>query len=146
MLRTFQFCLQPNATQEALLTRTLADNCETFNACLQERREAWKLQRKSITYRDQQAELTELRKDPTFQWMACDVQRDPLRRVDRAMKAFFRRCRAGQKPGFPRWRSRHRYDSFAFSLPVCRERSVKIPNVGDIRARGGRLGRWRTRS
>ena len=139
MLRTFQFCLQPNATQEALLTRTLADNCETFNACLQERREAWKLQRKSITYRDQQAELTELRKDPTFQWMACDVQRDPLRRVDRAMKAFFRRCRAGQKPGFPRWRSRHRYDSFAFSLPVCRERSVKIPNVGDIRARGGRL-------
>ena len=54
------------------------------------------------------------------------------------MKAFFRRVKAKQKPGFPRFRARARYDSFAFSLPVCRERSIKIPNVADIRARGGR--------
>jgi len=121
-----------------MLGRILADNCETANACIQERREAWKLERKSITYYDQQKELTELRKDPAFQWVACDIQRDPLRRVDRAFKAFFRRCKAGDKPGFPRFRSRHRYDSFAFSLPVCRDKSIKIPNVGDIRARGGR--------
>lgn len=139
MLRTFQFRLRPNATQTALLERILADNCETYNAALQERIEAWKLQRKSINYRDQQDEITELRKDPTFQWVACDIQRDPLRRVDRAFKAFFRRCKAKQKPGFPRYRSSRRYDSFSFSLPVCRERTLKIPNVGDIRARGGRL-------
>ena len=138
MLRTFQFRLQPNATQSEILGRILADNCETANACIQERREAWKLQRKSITYYDQQKELTELRKDPAFQWVACDIQRDPLRRVDRAFKAFFRRCKSGEKPGFPRFRSRHRYDSFAFSLPVCRDKSITIPNVGDIRARGGR--------
>jgi putative transposase len=137
MLRTFQFRLHPNASQRAMLEHVLADNCETYNAALQERKEAWKLQRKSITYYDQQAELTELRKDPAFQWMACDIMRDPLRRVDRAFKAFFRRCKAGEKPGFPRYRSRFRYDSFTFGLPVCRERSIKIPNVGDIRARGG---------
>ena len=78
MLRTFQFRLRPNATQAAMLGRILSDNAETYNACLQERRDAWKLQRKSISYRDQQAELTELRKDPAFQWIACDIQRDPL--------------------------------------------------------------------
>ena len=139
MLRTFQFRLRPNSTQGAELGRILADNCETANACIQERRDAWKLQRKSITYYDQQKELTELRKDPAFQWMACDIQRDPLRRVDRAFKAFYRRCKTpGQKPGFPRYRSRDRYDSFGFGSPVVRERSIKIPNVGDIRARGGR--------
>lgn len=138
MLRTFQFRLRPNATQTAMLERILLDNCETANACIQERREAWKLQRKSITYRMQQDQLTELRKDPAFQWVACDIQRDPLRRVDRAFKAFFRRCKSGDKPGFPRFRSRHRYDSLTFSLPVCREKSIKIPNVGGIRARGGR--------
>ncbi len=121
-----------------MLSRILADNCETYNAALEERIGAWKLQRKSISYRDQQNELTELRKDRAFQWMACDIMRDPLRRVDRAFKAFFSRCKSGQKPGFPRWRSRHRYDSFSFSLPTCRERSIKIPNVADIRARGGR--------
>ena len=139
MLRTFQFRLQPNATQTAELQRVLNDNAETYNAALEERIDAWKLERKSITYYDQQAELTELRKDSAFQWIACDIQRDPLRRVDRAFKAFFRRCKAGEKKvGFPRFRSRHRYDSFTFSLPVCRNKSIKIPNVGDIRARGGR--------
>ena len=139
MLRTFQFRLRPNVTQAAALTRILADNCETYNACLQERIGAWKICRKSISYRDQQDQITELRKDPQFNWIACDIQRDPLRRVDRAFKAFFRRCKTGAKPGFPRYRSRIRYDSFAFSLPVCRDRSIKIPNVGDIRAKGGRL-------
>ena len=138
MLRTFQFRLRPNAGQSALLERTLGDNCETYNAALQERRDAWKMCRESITYRNQQDELTELRKEAAFQWIACDIQRDPLRRVDRAFKAFFRRCKSGDKPGFPRFRSRYRYDSFTFSLPVCREKSIKIPNVGDIRARGGR--------
>jgi hypothetical protein len=70
MLRTFQFRLQPNAGQRAMLERILADNCETYNACLEERIGAWKLQRKSITYRNQQDELTELRQDPAFQWIA----------------------------------------------------------------------------
>ena len=122
-----------------MLERILSDNAETYNACLEERIGAWKLQRKSISYRDQQNELTELRKDPLFSWMACDIMRDPLRRVDRAFKAFFARVKRGAKPGFPRWRSRHRYDSFSFGNGVvCRERSIKIPNLGDIRARGGR--------
>ena len=139
MLRTFQFRLRPNVTQTAMLERILADNCETYNACLQERIGAWKICRESISYRDQQDQITELRKDPQFNWIACDIQRDPLRRIDRAFKAFFRRVKTGAKPGFPRYRSRLRYDSFSFSLPTCRERSIKIPNVGDIRAKGGRL-------
>lgn len=139
MFRSFQFRLHPNAHQRAELDRILLDNCETYNAALQERREAWKLQRKSITYNDQCGELTELRKDAAFNWMACEIMRDPLRRVDRAFKAFFRRCKTGgAKPGFPRYRSRYRYDSFSFGSPLCRERSIKIPKVGDIRARGGR--------
>jgi putative transposase len=138
MLRTFQFRLQPNATQAAMLNCILADNCETYNAALQERKEAWKLERKSISLYDQQKELTELRGDPAFNWIAADIQRDPLRRVDRAFKAFFRRCKAGDTPGFPRYRSRYRYDSLSFNLPVVRAQSITVPKVGNIRMRGGR--------
>jgi putative transposase len=143
LFRTFQFRLLPNATQRTALQRILADNCETYNAALQERREAWMLQRKFITYRDQQDEVTELRKDPAYQWMASDIQRDPLRRVDRAFKAFFRRCKTREKPGFPRYRSTNRYHSFEFSpdsrrpSPV-RARSVHITGVGNVRYRGSR--------
>jgi putative transposase len=101
MLRAFTFRLLPNKTQAALLQRILVDNRETYNAALQERREAWKLQRKSINYRMQQDQLTALRSDGSYDWLACDIMRDPLRRVDRAFKAFFRRCKSRQKPGFP---------------------------------------------
>ena len=58
-----------------MLTRILADNAETYNAALEERIGAWKLQRKSINYRDQQSELTELRKDPAFQTGILRLQR-----------------------------------------------------------------------
>ena len=138
MLRSFQFRLRPNASQRAALERILADSCEIYNSALTQRRNAWESQHKSITYNDQQARLTEIRKDPQFATVACDIQREPLRRVDRAFKAFFRRCKAGEKPGYPRFRSRLRYDSFAFNLPTIRAHSIKIPNLGDLRARGGR--------
>lgn len=139
MLRTFTFRLHPNATQRASLERILVDNCETYNAALQERRDAWKLQRKSVGVYEQMAELTSLRSDGSYNWLACDIMRDPLRRVDRAFKAFFRRCKSGEKPGFPRFRSRDRYDSFTMAqVSSIRERSIRIPLVGDIRMRGGR--------
>ena len=138
MLRTFQCRLYPNATQRHALEFVLRDNAETYNAALAERRDAWKLERKAITYRMQQDELTELRRDEQFARVACDIQRDPLRRVDRAFQAFFRRCKAGQKPGFPRFRSHLRYDSFGFSLPVVNSERLRIPNVGQIKLRGGR--------
>jgi putative transposase len=138
MLRAFQFRLKPNALQCKALELALRDNCETYNAALQERRDAWKLERKAITYRMQQNELTELRQDKAFAVIACDIQRDPLRRVDRAFKAFFRRCKAGQVPGFPRFRSANCYDSFGFSMPAIRDNSLNIPNIGRIKLRGGR--------
>jgi putative transposase len=40
---------------------------------------------------------------------------DVIQRVEWAFAAFFRRVRAGEKPGYPRFRSRDRYDSFTYS-------------------------------
>lgn len=144
MMRSFHFRLYPNSTQRVILERILSDNCETYNAALQERKEAWRFQRKSIKLLDQMKELTELRQDPAFQWMACEIQREPLRRIDRAFKSFFRRCRTGEKPGFPRFRSLDRYNSFSFGIDpreraIVRGRKLKLPNIGDVRIRGGRV-------
>jgi putative transposase len=43
-----------------------------------------------------------------------DLQ-DVLKRVDLAFQAFFRRVRAGEKPGYPRFKSYNCYDSFTYS-------------------------------
>jgi putative transposase len=39
---------------------------------------------------------------------------DVLRRVEQTFKAFFRRVKAGQKAGYPRFKSRRRFDSYTF--------------------------------
>jgi putative transposase len=133
MFRTFTLRLRPNKTQREAFEAILADSCETYNAGLQERVEAWKLERKAISMYEQFGELTELRKDLRFAVIAVDIQREPLRRLDRAFQAFFRRVKAGQRAGFPRFRSRARYDSFVFNLPAIREDRIKVPNLGWFR-------------
>jgi len=138
MLRTFQFRLYPSAAQQVAFEHILEDCCETYNAALQERRDAWNMQRKVVTRFDQQKELTELHKDPEFQWISTSIERHVLLRVDEAFQAFFRRCRAGERPGYPRFKSRQRYDSFTFSLPIVKEKSIKVPKVGYVKMRGGR--------
>src|SRR5262249_2526094 len=42
----------------------------------------------------------------------AQVLQDVVLRVDRAFQAFFRRVQAGEKPGYPRFHSRIRYNSF----------------------------------
>jgi putative transposase len=42
------------------------------------------------------------------------VLQDVLKRVDRAFDGFFRRVKDGQQPGYPRFRSRLRYQSLTF--------------------------------
>lgn len=138
MFRTYELRLRPNQVQTAAFEEILRDSAETYNAGLQERKEAWRLERKSISLYEQFSELTELRKDPTFAKIAVDIQREPLRRLDRAFKAFFRRCKSGDKPGFPRFRARARYDSFLFNLPRILENKIRIPNLGWFKFKASR--------
>ncbi len=141
MFRSYDLRLNPTKAQIAAFEHILADSCETYNAALQERRDAWRMQRKSITLYDQQKQITQLRKDPQFAVISVDIQREPLRRVDLAFKAFFRRCKAGDKPGFPRFRSRDRYDSFCWGNSNIRlnNGSVVVPNIGLVHFKFHRL-------
>ena len=84
---------------------------ELYNAALQERRDAWRLQRASVSYNDQTSEFTGVRQAFSEWGGAIDlgVGRGVLRRVDRGMAAFFRRVKAGAIPGFPRFKPRSRF-------------------------------------
>jgi len=139
MMRSYEFRLKPTVAQQLGMGHILVDSVETYNAALQERRDAWKLCHKQINYYDQQAELTELRKDPQFAVVAADIQREPLRRVNLAFQGFFRRVKLGQKPGFPRFKSRDRYNSFTWYSPRFDAKQLVVPNLGRIRFKAGRL-------
>lgn len=67
------------------------------------------------TYYDQLRELTELRKEPEYSAIPAKLQRWTLSRLDDSFKAFFRRVKAGEEPGFPRFKGKNRWRSFGFA-------------------------------
>ncbi len=69
----------------------------------------------SVSYEmqaDQLKEIKQLREE--YQDIHSQVQQDVLKRLDKAMQAFFRRVMNGQTPGYPRFKSGDRYHSFTY--------------------------------
>ena len=113
--KTFQYRMYPTKKQETILITWLKLVCETYNAALQERRDAYRMAGKSLSYSHQSAELPECREvRPDLASVPSQVLQDAVKRVGLAFDGFFRRCAAGEKPGYPRFKSRFRYDSMTF--------------------------------
>lgn len=132
--------LKVTRKQDETLTRLLAQLCELYNMALEQRISVYKSHRKTIGLYDQQKQLTELRNGvEEYANGPMRIQRDPLIRLDRAFKAFFRRCKSGENPGFPRFRSRERYDSFSVQMEERNFRfsdgKVSLPRLGTFRTK-----------
>ena len=122
--QTFQqrgYCRRPGYRR---LERVLGDCAELYNAALEERRDAYRRKAVSVTLYDQMKQLTGVRAD-FEKWAGLDVTigRGVLVRVDRAMKGFFRRVKAGEAPGYPRFKPRQRYRTL--ELSEVRRRMVR---------------------
>ena len=85
-----------------------------YNAALQERRDAWRMQRVSRNYYDQAAQLKEVRDAGDLDLANFSACQDVLRRVNKTFAAFFRRMKAGEKAGYPRFKGRDRFASYTF--------------------------------
>jgi len=131
--RTFKYRLYPTKAQAAFLDNQLREACDLYNCALQERIGAWKTCRKSISFYDQDKQLKPMRAEGLVCIPDFTCARDVLRRVDRAFQGFFARCKRGDKPGFPRYRSVRRYDSITFPEP---DRGWKVMPSGKLRIRG----------
>jgi len=139
--RTYRYLLQPTASQRARLERLLRNQCELYNAALEERRGAWRWERRSVSHIDQCRTLTSLRElRPEILAHGVTVCRGTLKRLDRAFAAFYRRCRAGQAPGFPRFKSSCRWDSAQWEdrdgwrLDTERRR-LRLLGIGEVKVR-----------
>jgi putative transposase len=114
-MKAYRYRLKPSAKIIAIFESWLALLCELYNAGLQERRDAYRINHISISYKAQANQLPEIKKDrPEFANIHSQVIQDALKRLDSAFDGFFRRAREGQKPGYPRFRSSFRYDSFRY--------------------------------
>lgn len=114
--KAYKFRLYPAKQQEQTLFWTLSRCRELYNAALAERKEAYRVAGKSISYYEQKRDLPEIKKDirEEYQNIHSQVLQDVLLRLEKAFKTFFRRLKNGENPGYPRFQGRNRYDSFTY--------------------------------
>jgi putative transposase len=115
VIKAFRFSFKPNKTQSIKLNDTLRLCKDLYNGALQERRDAYTLNRVSINYQAQQNQLPAIKQtNPEYKNIHSQILQNVLNRVDLAFQGFFSRIKKGVKAGFPRFRSLNRYDSFTF--------------------------------
>src|SRR6266849_6282642 len=115
MRRMFKYRAYPTPTQGEALHGQVNEACRLYNGALDERRSAWRMNGISLGYYDQANQLKEIRAAGAVGIANFSACQDVLRRVNKTFTAFFGRVKAGAKqPGYPRFRSRFRYDSLTW--------------------------------
>jgi putative transposase len=128
--KTFRYRLYPSAAQERVLLSTLEECRWLYNQLLEERRETYTERGKGVSMYSQLNRLPKLKSTrESLKSVHSQVLQNVALRLDLAFKAFFRRCKAGEKPGYPRFRGKGRYDSFTY--PQSGFRTEKVGNLCD---------------
>lgn len=114
MLRTYKFRLYPTSSQRNIIDTTISLCRELYNAMLDHRIKCFKAG-KSVSRIAQQNELSQIKEEfPEYLTIHSQVLQNVTYRLERAYQNFFRRVKQGDKPGFPRFKGRNRYDSFCY--------------------------------
>ncbi len=113
MLKTFKYRLYPSRHQIRLLEQTLETCRQWYNTCLAERKDTWEKEKRSIGKFEQLAKVKDFRREHPF---AAQVHSHILQvtttDLDKAFQHFFRRVKAGEQPGYPRFKGHGRFSSF----------------------------------
>lgn len=143
-MRAYKVRLYPRAEQEKSLRRTL-DACRRwYNMCLEERKWAYELEKRSVGVYEQKRNVPHYR--DTFRLHKV-VSNNTLQTVcfdlDKAFKAFFRRVKQGEgAAGYPKFKSFDNFNSFAFPAygagVKIDGRRLRIFAVGRVRVRWDR--------
>ena len=100
------------------------------------RKNAWEQEQRPISLYETNKILTQWKKErPDLNQVHSQVLQNVQMRVDLAFKAFFRRVKAGETLGYPRFKGKGRYDSFTypqygFNLDG---NHLHLPKIGDVR-------------
>jgi len=114
--KALKYRLFPTKHQASLLQSQL-DECRwLYNRLLEERRDSWEQKRERLSYFKQCKCIRELKGErPSLSNVYSQVLQNVADRLDKAFQAFFRRVKAGEKPGYPRFKGFNRYDSFTYT-------------------------------
>jgi putative transposase len=139
MRKTFKFRLFPTDGQRTKLKSTIEGCRRAYNLCLETRRDAYTNEGKTLSLYDTIRMVKDWRaNDPVIGAVHTHPIQQTCERVHLAFQAFWRRCKSGEKPGYPRFKAEDRYDSFTFTdstrgFSLRGEATLRISGVGDVR-------------
>ena len=115
MRKAFKYRLFTDASQERELDIALETHRRLYNAYLDYRELAYSMYGVTLTYIDCSRWFKHQRgRNPFFAGINFSGAQATMRRLDKAFAAFFRRVKAGENPGYPRFKGRDRFDSIEF--------------------------------
>jgi putative transposase len=135
MRKSFQYRIYPTKKQERMLLHTLEQCRRLYNHLLEERKDSWELHKKGLSLYEQQSTFPVLKERvPELNEVHSQVLQNVAVRIDLAFKAFFRRVKRGEAPGYPRFRGYGRYDSFTYPQTGFRlnDNSVSLSKIGKV--------------
>ncbi len=141
MLRkTFKYRIYPSRKQTTFLNQTLSGCQKLYNMFLAERKNSWEQKQENVSMYQQMHRLLELKKENFFlQNIHSRVLQDVAIRIDLAFQAFFRRCKQKKNPGYPRFKSWFRYDSFTYTQSgfkiIEEDNIVRLSKIGKVKIR-----------
>ena len=144
LVRKAEISLGTSRVHVHSLTKLLRLSRDIYNGALQHRRDAWQMTRNSshptsISRFDQFNEIKELQEVcPSIGRFGVSPVRGAISRVDDAYSAFFRRVKAGETPGYPRFKSRARFRTVFYDTPTSWHLSGVFPGPS---RKGGRPGK-----
>ena len=137
MIKNFQYRLYPTKKQLRLLEATLEECRWLYNHLLERRKSAYEHEGKSLSCYRQQATYPMLKEQrPSLNAVHSQVLQNVAVRIDLAIKAFFRRVKIGEKPGYPRFKGYGRYDSFTYpqsGFSITHDSRVSLSKIGAVK-------------
>jgi len=136
MLKAFKYRIYPTKAQRSKMEQTLELCRWTYNETLAYRKNSFEQEGKSRSKYETHNLLPEWKKNkPELKEVFSQTLQNVQERVDLAFKAFFRRVKAGETPGYPRFKGKGWYDSFTypqlgFKLSFGK---LRLSKIGDIK-------------
>ena len=138
---SYKFRLYPTAAQREKMSRNFGCCRYVFNYFLAQRKEQYMRSGKAPSRFQQDKSLTALKKEiPWLKEVDSTSLQATLQDLDAAFQNFFRRVKKGEKPGYPRFKSKHNrrqsYKSKCVGTNIkILDKAVQLPKLGKVKCR-----------
>lgn len=138
---SYKFRIYPSEKQRQQICRTFGCCRFVWNYYLAKRKEVYEQSGETLNYNACSGDMTHLKK--SLEWLRevdATALQSALRDLDAAYQNFFRRVKQGEKPGYPRFKSKHdhrqSYKSKCVGTNIkVLSNTVQLPKLGLVKCR-----------